>query len=63
MSTSAPDLETILFDLHCAHEHKPPTHAELTRWCRRFPEHAPAIADHVATWVLLEAGAFGVAAE
>jgi len=51
MSTSGPDLETILFDLHCDHDVEPPAPVVVKVWCVRFPEHARAIRAHVAAWV------------
>lgn len=49
-----PDLDAVLFDLHLAHPGRHPTHAEMTAWCRRFPAHRQAIAEHVAAWTLLD---------
>lgn len=47
----SPDIETILFDLTCAHDPEPPSPAEVDAWCLRFPQHARAIRAHVAAWV------------
>lgn len=47
----SPDIETVLFDLTCAHDPEPPSPAEVDAWCSRFPGHARAIRTHVAAWV------------
>ena len=59
MSPAAPDLDTVLFDLHLlADDLDPnvaPPPAVVAAWCRRFPAHARAIREHVAAWRLLDA--------
>ena len=59
MSTHAPDLDTVLFDLRCiADDVAPdvaPPHAVVVVWCGRFPAHARAIREHVAAWRELDA--------
>lgn len=56
MSPAVPDLATVLFDLHLAHDTDapdlapPPSSAVVAAWCSRFPEHARGIRAHVAAW-------------
>ena len=47
----SPDIETVLFDITCAHDPEPPSPAEVDAWCLRHPKHARAIRAHVAAWV------------
>lgn len=56
VSMSRPDLATVLFDLHLAHDTDgpgsapPPSPAVVAAWCACFPEHARGIREHVAAW-------------
>lgn len=51
---TSPDIETVLFDLTCAHDPEPPPPAAVDEWRSRFPGHARAIRAHVAAWVRQE---------
>lgn len=46
-----PDIDTVLFDLHCDCGDEPPALAVVEAWGKRFPRHARAIREHVAAWV------------